>query len=216
MAGDSQVTIQIQQLQLLVIALAASLVLFGIWLVRSYWPRQMEKRAAAEEKARNLALEKAQNELKIQQDNFNEDLAHRRQLREMEFEQHRHEAAMNNQILQGFLEGQRTNTNLSERYLDHSERMLSELAGHRAVLTDVSDTIGKLHADYEGLKIKMAEIVQGVQSTTTASNASTAALNQMKQIVLDFGAKLDTYAQAVKGDTGRIAAINPPVEAVPQ
>lgn len=205
MAGDSQVTIQLQNLQLLVVGLAAAVLLFLIWLLRFYWPKLLETRRLAEEEDR-----------KLQRDSFNEDLAQRKQLREMEFEQHRHEAAMNNQILQGFLEGQRSNTNLSERYLEHSERMLTELSAHRAVLTDVSDTIGKIHADYEGLKTRMAEIAQGVQSSTTASNASTAALNQMKQIILDFGAKLDSYAQAAKGDSGRIAAIAPPAEAVPQ
>lgn len=216
MAGDSQVTAQLQTLTLALIVFGIALLGFLRWFVVSYWPKQLESRRLAEEKDRKQAQEKADNEIKHQAAIFQEELESRRQERLLEREQRNREAAMHNQILQGFLDSSQNSVKLSERYLDHAEKSLGEIAAHRAVLTDVSDTIDKIHAEFEGMKTKIAEIAQGVQASTTASNTSATALNQVMQSINSFGNKLDSYAQAVKGDSGRIAAMNSPAEAVPQ
>lgn len=208
MAGqDPQVTIQLQQLTIGLIVFGLALLGFGTWFVRSYWPNQMVKRAEVEDKSRNQALEKSENEIKHQREIFEEELARRRQEREMERAQRERESAAHNQILDGFLESSRNSITLSERYLNHAEKMVGELYGHRQVLTDVSETIDKIHADFEGLKTQMTNIALGVQNSTTASNANATAINQMLQSVQAFGQKLDNYTQAAKGDTGKIPAL---------
>lgn len=205
MAGqDTQVTIQLQQLTIGLIVFGLALLGFATWFIRSYWPNQMVKRAEAEDKSRKQALEKSENEIKHQRETFEEELAQRRQEREMERAQREREAAANNQILDGFLESSRNSITLSERYLNHAEKMVGELYGHRQVLTDVSETIDKIHADFEGLKTQMTNIALGVQNSTTASNANASAVNQMLQSIQVFGQKLDNYTQAAKGDTGKI------------
>lgn len=205
---------QMQQFNNGLLLFGAALLLFGAWFFRFYLPRVLEQR---QEKLNAVEAEratKAQNEITRQRELFEEELAQRRQERQMEREQRHAETETNNQILQGYLESARNFVTLSGRMLDQSERMAGEMHGHRTVLTNVSDTVDRINSEFAELKSQIEAIALSVQASAQAStavhNSNTTLANliqQMMNSVEAFGHKLETIAQRVKEETGEVATI---------
>lgn len=184
---------QIQQILTYIAGFVVVLILFLAWFFRSFLPRYMENRQKQQ-------MQQFEEDSKRRQQTFEEELARRRQERQMEQAQQTSLLESFKQVLSTYSQSAQNYVLLTQRMLTQTESFVSELQGNKRVLTDVSATIGQLHAEFQEVRTQIKTIAEDVTSTRASAQKT---LDRMD----DFGRKLNTFFQQVKEETGQFKPI---------